>query len=66
MLFGSLLVDGCTRKTSLTATDVLSLPDKVLNQVALVLGEKQQLCLFDDIANVGHECTTLFREPSGR
>ena len=44
---------------SASLTNVLGLVDEVLNQIALILGEKQDLGLFDDIAKIGNELSAL-------
>lgn len=52
VLPSSLLVDRSTRHLGVTRTNLLSLPDEVLDQVALVLGEKQDLGLLDDLLEI--------------
>lgn len=43
---------GCMRRSSVISVDVLRLPNDILYQVPLVLGEKEYLGLFDDIAKI--------------
>lgn len=62
MALGSTLVDGRVRRAYCIRVEVLCLPDEVLQEVTLVLGEQQVLCLLDNLAGVGNECLTLGRE----
>jgi hypothetical protein len=59
ILLARLLGDGHIRGLHITGVDLLSLPDEVLQQLALVLGEKQQLSLFDDVAQILDQDLTL-------
>jgi hypothetical protein len=52
VLAGSVLVDRCVGERGIAAIDLLSLPDEVLEKVALVLGEQENLCLLDDLLQV--------------
>jgi hypothetical protein len=42
---------------------LLGLPDEVLEQVAIILGEKQDLGLLDDNLEVRNELLALARQP---
>ena len=46
----------------LASLDVLSLPDEVLKQVALVLGEKENLGLLDNFAEISDELLAISRK----
>ena len=62
MLLSRIFVDWCSWQLGLTTGDLSSLVDEVLQQVALVLGQKKNLGLLDDIAKVSDKVTTFFRE----
>ena len=62
MLLGSLLVKWSIWSGSVAAGELLSLPDKVLKKVALVLGKHQDLGLLNDAAKISDELLTLNRE----
>lgn len=62
MALRSVLVNGRIRRANRIGVEVLRLPDEVLQQVALVLGQKQVLGLFDDISNISDELPALSRE----
>ena len=66
MLLGRLLVDRSTRLSSITATNLLTMPDEVLQQIVLVLGKEQDLGLLDRGTDVRHEMLTLARQLVGR
>lgn len=59
ILLSSVSVHWCAWYTSVSAIDVLCLPCKVLEKVALVLGEKEHLGLLDHIAEVVNQLLTL-------
>ena len=59
ILLGSVSVDRCTRNSSISAIDILSLPCEVLKQVALILCEKEHLSLLDNIAEVVNQLLAL-------
>lgn len=63
VLLGSLLVNGGVGLLRIASTDLLSLPDEVLNEVALVLGEEQELGLLNDLLKVAGELLALGGEP---
>lgn len=54
MLLSHLLVDRGTGNIDSLGVEFLSLPNEVLEQVALVLGQQKVLGLLDDIARVGN------------
>ena len=60
LLLRGLLLDGQIWLLGVAAANGLRLPDEVLKQVALILGEKQDLRLFDDIAQVGNKHSAFF------
>jgi hypothetical protein len=62
VLLGSSLVDWCAWHLSIATTDVLCLPDEILKQVALVLGEKENLGLLDNLTEIGYELLAIFRQ----
>ena len=55
VLLRGVLINRSTRHLSVAAADLLCLPDEVLEKVAVVLGEQQDLGLLDDILDVGDE-----------
>ena len=62
VLLGSVLVDRSTGESGVGAGDLLSLPDEVLEEVALVLGEEQDLGLLNDGLEVADQLLALGRE----
>jgi len=62
VLLSGVLVDRRVRSAGIGARDLLSLPNEVLEEVALVLGQEQQLGLLNDLAQVTNELLTLCRE----
>ena len=62
MLLSRIFVDGCSRQLGLTAGDLASLVDKILQQVALVLGQEKDFGLLDDIAKVSDKATAFLGE----
>jgi hypothetical protein len=62
VLLGSVFVDGSVRSSGVGARDLLSLPNEVLEEVALVLGQEQKLGLLNNLAQVTNELLTLCRE----
>jgi hypothetical protein len=59
MLLCSVFVHRCTGKSSTSATNLLCLPDKVLEDVALVLAEEEVFCLLNNIAEIPNEALAL-------
>jgi hypothetical protein len=62
VLASGVLVDWCTRKACVCTSDLLCLPDEVLEKIAIVLGEKEDLGLLDDSLEVGNELLALARQ----
>jgi hypothetical protein len=62
MLLRGVLINRCTWKRSIVGLDLLCLPNEVLEQVALVLGEEEIFGLLDDVANIGNEAFALSGE----
>ena len=62
MLLGLILGERSIWGAGVAAADLLRLPDKVLEQVALVFGEEQDFGLLDNAADVGDELATLLGE----
>jgi hypothetical protein len=62
MLLSSVFVDRSVRGAGIGAGDLLSLPNEVLKEVALILGQEQKLGLLNDLAQVTNELLTLCRE----
>ena len=62
VLLGSIFVNGCAWELCITGSDVLGFPDELLEQVALVLGEEQVLCLLNDIFHIAKELFAFIGE----
>jgi hypothetical protein len=62
VLLGRLVVNGGARKGSVSTSDVLGAPDEVLEELALVLGQEKELCLLDNVAEIGNELLALGTE----
>lgn len=54
-----ILVYGCSRKLGRSRRKLAGLPDKVLEQVALVLAQKENLGLLNDIASVSNQVSAF-------
>lgn len=48
-----------SRFCRVTGTQMLSLPDKVLQKIVFILGEKKELGLMDDFLEICDELSTL-------
>jgi hypothetical protein len=59
MLLSSVLVNRCVGKRLVSTGDLLSVPDKILKKVALVLGEEQDLGLLDNLPQVCNKLLAL-------
>jgi hypothetical protein len=59
MLFGSVLINRCTRQACAGTSDLFRLPDKVLEQIAVVLGKKEDLCLLNNCLEVANKLLAL-------
>lgn len=66
MLFSRLLVDWGVRCADTSSIDALRLPDEVLEQIAVVLGEHKQLSLLDHVLEVADELLAFGRKSLGR
>ena len=66
VLLRSLLVNGSIGKSGISAIDLLRLPDEVLKEIALVLGQEKVFGLFDDVTEICHKILTFGREFLGR
>jgi len=62
MLLGDLLVDGSGWCLSVTASDLLSLPNEVLDQITLIFRQQEDFGLLNDVAKVGYEQPALLRQ----
>ncbi len=62
MLLRLRLVDGGTRFSSIAASDLLAVPDEVLQKIALVLGQEQNLRLLDCRTKVSNKVLAFARE----
>lgn len=59
MLLGLFLANGRIRGAECARIKLLGLPNEVLNQVSLVLGEQQQLGLLNNIDKFGYKLSPL-------
>jgi hypothetical protein len=66
MLARRLLVDWSVGSLEVALLELLSLPDEVLKQVAIVLRESEQLRLLNDVSQISDELPALRRELLGR
>lgn len=66
VLLRGLLVYWCLRGLGISTGHLLSLPDEVLEEVALVLGEQQGLRLLNDILDVSNEALAFGGQLLGR
>jgi len=62
MLLCGLLVDGGAGDADGLGVELLRLPDKVLDEVSVVLGQQQILGVLDDLTNIGDEVFAFGRE----
>ena len=62
MLLCLVTPDGCGWRGGISTLDLLRLPDEVLEQVALILGQQEMFRLVDHISEIGHETSTFGRE----
>ena len=65
MLLGGPLVDGRTGLGRVAGSEILAVPDEILQQIALILGQQEHLGLLDDVTQVGHEMLALAGELLG-
>ena len=62
MLLRGFPIDGRTRLCRVTTANPLCLPDEVLEKIALVLREKKDLSLLDNISQITNELLAFWRE----
>ena len=62
ILLGSILVDGSAGRVDRLGIELRSLPDEVLEEITLVLGQQHQLRLLDYFADVLDELLAVIRE----
>ena len=62
MLLRSALIDWGAREFSIAGAHLFSLPYEILEQVALVLNQSKDLCLLDNIAQIGNKFLAFTRE----
>jgi hypothetical protein len=62
VLLSSVLVEWCRDTLRVDLTKVLGLPDEVLEEITLVLGEDQKLGLLNDISEIGDQLLTVLRQ----
>lgn len=62
MLLCLLTADWRIRAGGISTFDLLRLPDEILEQIALVLGQEEMLRLLNDISEIGDETSTFGRE----
>jgi hypothetical protein len=66
VLLRGLLIDRGPRKSSISAIDLLCLPNEILEKIALVLCEQKMLRLLDHIFKVRNQGSAFSRELAGR
>lgn len=66
MLLGGALVDGGTWNLCIATLDKPRLPQEVLQEITLVLGQEQHFGLLNDVSQVGDEVSAFWREFGGR
>ena len=59
MLLSCSFVHGRSWALSATASEVLCLPDEILEQIALILGEEQNLRLLNHIAKIFNQMSSF-------
>jgi hypothetical protein len=62
VLFGSVLVDWGTREFGISSGNLLSLPNKFLKKISIVLGKQQVLGLLNHLAKIINQLFTLCRK----
>ena len=62
MLLRGTFVDGSTGKLGIATSNILRLPYKILEQITLILGQDQNLGLFNHITKVADKLSTFRRE----
>lgn len=66
VLLGTVFVNRCIGPLRFNIAQTLSLPDELLEQVAIVLAEDQLASLVNDLTEVPNQLLTFFREVFGR
>lgn len=66
VLLSSFLVDWSAWHRSICTIDLLCLPDEILEEITLVLAEKKDLGLFNDVAGILDQSFALGRKLVGR
>ena len=69
--FASMLLCGSTAdrhtwESSISALNMLYLPDEILEQVAFVFSQEKMFCIIDNLSQVIYNLSTLSREPCRR
>lgn len=59
MAFRGFFVDWSSRDTDALGIEVSGLPDEILDQIPLVLGEQQVFRLLDDLSDIGNELSAF-------
>lgn len=59
LTLGVVLANGSIRSAGVATRDELSLPDEVLEKVALVLGEKEDLGLLNNVLEISDQFSTF-------
>lgn len=59
MLLRGVLINRCTWKRSILGLNLLCLPDEVLEEIALVLGQQEVFRLLDDDSEIGDQSLTF-------
>ena len=65
VLLSRLLVDWCAWNASISTINFLRLPDEVLEEIALVLAEEEDLGLFNDVASILNQNLSFGRKLVG-
>jgi len=59
VLLRGVFVNRGARNFCISSSDLLSLPDEVLKQVSIILGQQEDLGMFDDDSEVFDELVTF-------
>jgi len=62
MLLGSVLVNWCARESGIATSDLLSLPDEILQEISIVLHQKESLGFLNHITEISDKESALLRE----
>lgn len=66
MLLRGTLVNRGTWELGIATRDESRLPQKILQQIAVVLGQEQNLGLFDNISKIANQVAAFWGEFAGR